>query len=156
MSDQETLIDLMQDMRVALLTTTAEDGSLHAVPMARQEVDLDTELWFITVRDSDHVRNLQARPSVGVTFSSSSAWVSVSGTAELVDDREQLESLWNTFADAWLPGGPDNPDAALIRVDLSGGSYWDSPGGRVASLISFVKSRVTGEPYEADHGTTSL
>jgi general stress protein 26 len=158
MSDdnQATLIEMMKDLTVAMLTTTADDGSLHAVPMARQEVDFGAELWFITVKDSEHVRNLSARPHVGLTFSDRSSWVSVEGTATLVEDRARLEELWNTFAEAWLPGGPDNPDAALIRVDLAGGEYWDSPGGKVASLISFAKTKITGEPYDTDHGTASL
>jgi general stress protein 26 len=154
--DTEKLLQLMNDMHVAMLTTTGADGGLHAVPMARQEVDLDAELWFITVKDSDHVRNLQARPEVGVTFSSRDAWVSVRGTAALVEDLDQLKELWNTFADAWLPEGPEDPNAALIRVDLEGGEYWDTPGGKVASLISFAKTRLTGETYDADHGTSAL
>jgi hypothetical protein len=33
------------------------------------------------------------------------------------------------------------------------GEYWDTPGGRVASLISFAKTRLTGETYDAEHGT---
>ena len=36
----------------------------------------------------------------------------------------------------------------LIKVDPHTAEYWDTPGGRVASLLSFVKAKVTGEPYE--------
>ena len=159
MSDSDThdkLIELVRDLDVAMFTTTRADGTLHSVPMAKQEVDLGTELWFITVKDSEHVRDLQARPQVGVTFSSSSTWVSLQGTATLVDDLDRLEELWNSFAEAWLPEGPEDPNAALIRVDLGGGEYWDSPGGKIASVISFAKAKVTGETYDTDHGSASL
>ena len=154
--DQAKLLELMRDTYIAMLTTTRDDGTFQAVPMARQEVDPSAELWFITARDTEHVRNLQARPQVGLTFSSRDAWVSVQGTATVVDDKAKLEELWNTFAEAWLPGGPDDDNATLIRVDLDGGEYWDSPGGRVASLISFVKTKVTGDTYDADTGTAEL
>jgi general stress protein 26 len=150
------LLDLMDDMYVAMLTTTRDDGTLHSVPMARQEVDAGAELWFITARDTEHVRNLTARPRVGLTFSSRDAWVAAHGLATLVDDEDKLKELWNTFAEAWLPGGPEDGNAALIRVDLEGGEYWDTPGGKVASLISFAKTKLTGDTYDADHGSAEL
>lgn len=154
--DQAKLIELMRDMSVGMLTTTAEDGTLQAVPMARQEVDPGAELWFITARDTRHVRDITTRPGVGLTFSSRDAWVSLRGTATVVDDRDRLAELWNTFAEAWLPGGPDDPNATLLRVDVEGGEYWDTPGGKVASLLSFAKTRLTGETYDAEHGSADL
>ena len=36
----------------------------------------------------------------------------------------------------------------LIQVDSESAEYWDTPGGRVASVFSFVKAKATGEPYE--------
>ncbi|WP_028652568.1 pyridoxamine 5'-phosphate oxidase family protein [Nocardioides halotolerans] len=154
--DRAKLVELMRDMYVAMFTTTSEDGTLEAVPMARQEVEPSAELWFITARDTRHVANLSARPHVGLTFSSRDAWVSIHGTATVVDDRAKLEELWNTFAEAWLPGGPEDDNATLIRVDAEGGEYWDSPGGKVASLLSFAKTKLTGATYDAEHGTADL
>jgi len=154
--DRATLVELMRDMHVAMFTTTSDDGTLEAVPMARQEVEPSAELWFITARDTRHVANLSARPHVGLTFSSRDAWVSIHGTATVVDDRAKLEELWNSFAEAWLPGGPEDDNATLIRVDAEGGEYWDTPGGKVASLLSFAKTRLTGATYDADHGTADL
>jgi general stress protein 26 len=154
--DQEKLIELMRDMPIAMLTTVADDGSLQSVPMARQEVDPGAELWFITAKDTRHVRDIRVRPHVGLTFSSRDAWVSVHGTASVVDDQARLSELWTTFAEAWLPGGPEGPNAALIRVSVDGGEYWDTPGGKVASLISFAKTRLTGDTYDTDHGTAEL
>jgi general stress protein 26 len=154
--DRAKLLELMSDLKVAMFTTTSEDGTLEAVPMARQEVEPSAELWFITARDTRHVANLSARPHVGLTFSSRDAWVSIHGTATVVDDKAKLEELWNTFAEAWLPGGPDDGNATLIRVDAEGGEYWDTPGGTVASLVSFAKTRLTGDTYDAEHGSADL
>lgn len=149
--DQQHLVDLMRDLPIAMFTTFGTDGP-RTVPMARQEVEPDAEMWFITDRDTDHARALATEPRVALSFSSRDAWVALTGHAELVDDRQKLEELWNTFAEAWLPGGPDNPDAALIRVDVDRAEYWDTPGSKVASLISFAKTRLTGETFDADHG----
>jgi len=154
--DSGKLIDLMRDMHVAMFTTRTDEGTLRSVPMARQEVDPSAELWFITARDTEHVRDIQARPHVGLTFSSGDAWVSIQGTATVDDDEVKLKELWNTFAEAWLPGGPENGNATLIRVDATGGEYWDTPGNKIASLISFAKTKVTGETYDAGHGRADL
>ena len=155
-SDRDRLVALMRDMRIAMFTTTTDDGTLQSVPMARQEVEPSGELWFITARDTRHVRDIGQRPHVGLTFSSDAAWVSIHGTATVVDDEDKLKELWNTFAEAWLPGGPEDPNATLIRVEVDGGEYWDTPGGRVASMISFAKSKLTGDTFEPDHGTANL
>ena len=152
--DQQKLVDLMADMPIAMMTTFGPDGP-RSIPMARQEVELSAELWFITARDTHHVSDLQTDPRVLLTFSSRDAWVAVNGRGEVVDDLAKLRELWNTFAEAWLPGGPEDPGAVLIRVDVERGEYWDSPGGKVASLLSFAKVTLTGATYDSEHGTVT-
>jgi len=148
---RQKLVELLRDMPIAMFTTFGSDGP-RSVPMARQEVEPDSEMWFITARDTAHVDELEAHPQVVLTFSARDSWVALTGRAELVDDTEKLRELWNTFAEAWLPGGPDDPNAALIRVEVEQAEYWDTPGGKVASLLSLAKTRLTGATYDADHG----
>jgi general stress protein 26 len=149
--DRAKLVELMQDMPIAMLTTFGGSG-IRSVPMARQEVEPDAEMWFIAARDSRHVADIEVEPRVALTFSSRDAWVALTGTAVVVDDTAKLKELWNTFAEAWLPGGPEDPNAVLIKVGVEEGEYWDTPGGRVASLLSFAKTRLTGDTYDTDHG----
>ncbi|MDF1602533.1 pyridoxamine 5'-phosphate oxidase family protein [Nocardioides sp. YIM 152315] len=153
--DQKKLLVVMGDIPITMLTTFGPEGP-RSVPMARQEVDPSAELWFITARDTAHVRAIRADPRVSLSFSARDSWAAAYGRAAVVDDREKLGELWTTFAEAWLPGGPDDPDATLIRVDLEHGEYWDTPGGRVASLISLAKTRLTGDTYDADHGAVDV
>ncbi|PJE96992.1 pyridoxamine 5'-phosphate oxidase [Streptomyces carminius] len=151
-NEQKKLVELMRDMPIAMMTTFGLEGP-HSFPMARQEVEPSAELWFITAQDTRHVRELGTDPRVSLTFSSRDSWVAMTGRAELVRDQAKLKELWNTFAEAWLPGGPDNPDAVLIRVDVERAEYWDTPGGKISSLISFAKTKLTGDTFDADHGT---
>ena len=151
-SEIERLVDLTQDSRFCMLTTVDSGGTLVSRPMARQEVDVAAELWFIATRDSRKVGHIQADPTVSVTVSTDTSWVSLAGRAEVVDDLEKLRELWSTFAEAWIPDGPEDPNAILIRVDVESAEYWDNPGGSVATAISLVKSKITGEPYDGgDH-----
>ncbi|MGD9961462.1 pyridoxamine 5'-phosphate oxidase family protein [Nocardioides sp.] len=149
--NQEKLVELMEDMPIGMLTTFGGSG-VRSVPMARQEVEASAELWFITARDTQHVADIQGDARVALTFSSRSSWVALTGRAEVVDDLVKLKELWNTFAEAWLPGGPEDPNAVLVRVDVEQAEYWDTPGGRIASLVSFAKTKLTGDTYDADHG----
>lgn len=142
------LVDLTKESRFCMLTTVDHDGTLVSRPMSRQDVDLDVELWFIATRDSRKVSQIRANPSASVTVTSNTSWVSLAGTAEVVDDLDKLKELWSTFAEAWIPEGPEDPNAILIRVDVSTAEYWDNPGGRIASVVSLVKSKVTGKPYD--------
>ncbi len=148
--DEQRLGELLDGLTMGMLTTQGGSG-LRSVPMASQDVTAGPQLWFITARDTQHVADLLAEPQVALTFSSNSTWVALTGRAEVVDDLGRLKELWNTFAEAWLPGGPEDPMATLIRVDVEQAEYWDTPGGRVASLLSFAKAKLTGGTYEADH-----
>jgi general stress protein 26 len=154
MTEQEKLVALLEDMPIGMMTTFSADGP-RSVPMARQEVEPSTEMWFITARDTKHVDDLRADPRVSITFSARDSWVALTGRGQVVDDQQKLEELWNTFAEAWMPGGPEDPNAVLIKVDVEQAEYWDSPGSKVASLLSFAKAKLTGQALETDHGTVT-
>ena len=154
-NDQKKLLEVIGGIPIAMLTTFGPDGP-RSVPMARQEVDPSAELWFITARDTAHVRAIGVEPRVSLTFAARDAWAAAYGTAAVVEDLDRLTHYWNTFAEAWLPEGPDHPNATLLRVDLERGEYWDSPGGRIASLLSFAKTRLTGETYDAEHRSIEI
>jgi general stress protein 26 len=153
---QEKVRDLIRSTRLAMLTSVDPDGRLVSKPMATQDVDFDGEVWFICERDSQKARNIMANPRVNVAYASRDSWVSLSGTAEVVDDRAKLEELWNTFTDAWLEGGPENANNVLIRVTGDSAEYWDTPGGKVTQLANLVKAKATGKRFEADNETVDL
>ncbi len=138
---------LIKDERIAMLTSVGADGTLLARPMALQEVEFDGDLWFFAERGSRKVANVTAHPSVNVTVGSATTWVSLSGTAVVVDDLDRKRELWNPFVEAWFPDGPEDPDVVLVKVTADGAEYWATPG-RLATLISFAKAKVTGQRYE--------
>ena len=144
------LVELTKDIKIAMLTTVEEDGAFAARPMAQQEVEDDGSLYFFTERDSNIVRNVAANPHVGVALSSADTWVSISGVARLVEDVAKKKQLWNAGVEAWLPQGPEDAGVVLIYVDSDSAEYWDTPGGRVASVFSFVKAKATGEPFDGN------
>ncbi|WP_035855413.1 pyridoxamine 5'-phosphate oxidase family protein [Cryptosporangium arvum] len=153
--DARTVSELIKSSgRIGMLTTTAPDGTLTSRPMALQEVEFDGDLWFFAERVSRKVAHLAAHPGVNVTVGSGTTWVSLAGTATLEDDPAKKKELWNAGVEAWFPNGADEPGVALIKVTGESAEYWDTPGGRVASLLSFAKAKVTGKPYEGGENET--
>ena len=149
-------VEIAQDARFCMLASAADNGDLQARPMTPQQVNDDLEAWFFVSRSSDQAEDISARPGVNLSFSGSSDWLSVSGRATLVDDRAMVREMWNPVVGAWFPDGPDDPDVMLLRVDAESAEYWKAPGGRLASLLSFVKAKATGESLDGDSGTVDL
>ncbi len=131
-----------------MFTTIDEHGHFVSRPMAQQEVEFDGDLWFFADSGSRKVTHLKANPAVGVTLASNDTWISLSGTAEVVHDAGKTKELWNAWVEAWMPQGPEDASVVLIKFNADTAEYWDTPGGRIASIISFVKAKVTGEPYD--------
>lgn len=140
--------DLMKDVKIAMLTTSAGNGGLHSRPMGVQQVEFDGDLWFFASRSSRKAAEIRQNSMVNVAFSKpdDQTYVSVSGHAELVDDQGKTKELWNPLLKAWFPKGIDDPDLTLIKIEVDGAEYWDSPSSAVVTLFGFVKSLATGSP----------
>lgn len=151
-----TVRSIMKDVRTCMFVTSADTGDLHAAPMTTQEAEFDGDAWFIAKADSETVRNLTSRPHVNVSYSGSTSWVSLAGTASVVDDVAKKKDLWNTFTEAWFPEGQDDPSVVVVKVSGDSAQYWDSPG-RLAMTLSMVKARVSGTaPRAGDSDTVDL
>jgi general stress protein 26 len=151
MTDVSTrrVAELLDGERIGFLTTTTADGRLTSRPMALQEVEFDGDLWFFAERSAPWVAALAASPQVNVGVGSGGSWVSLTGTAAVVDDVAKKRDLWNGAVEAWLPQGPEDPSVVLVKVDADSAEYWDAPGGRLATAFSFVKAKVTGQRIDA-------
>ena len=150
MSDDQTrkVAELLRGERFGFLTTITMDGRLTSRPMTLQEVEFDGDLWFFAERESNPVRHITDSPQVNVGAGSGGAWVSLSGDAVLVDDVAKKRELWNSAVEAWFPQGPDDDSVVLLKVEADSAEYWDSPGGRLATVFSFAKAKLTGQRIE--------
>lgn len=72
------------------------------------------------------------------------SYVSVAGQAEVVDDLVRKRELWSKFAQAWFPGGPEDPDFALVRVRMTQADYWDVKQSKPVQLFKMAKAVLTG------------
>ena len=143
----EELAKYIEGMKFAMLTTVDPDGCLRSRPMAVREDLGDGFFWFFTKRESGKVHSIEADRHVNLAFSdeSSSRWISIAGRALLEIDREKIRELWSPSYLAWFPGGIDDPDLALIRVEPESAEVWDAPAGRFRQIFGMAKAALTGQ-----------
>jgi general stress protein 26 len=123
------LAELIGDIRIAMLTTLTEDGTLRSRPLLTQSARFDGDLWFITRRGSGKVEEMRQHQQVCLTYARihDNTYVSVSGTAEVVSDARKARDLWDPSYESWFPEGPTDPDLVLVRVRIDQAEYWDAP-----------------------------
>jgi general stress protein 26 len=142
--DYQAITDIAKSVRTAMFTSSGPDGALHSRPMSTQEVEFDGAAWFFVSRGSELIAEISGNPRVNVAYSGSSSWLSLTGSAQVVDDDARKKELWNQFVAAWFPKGPEDPEVVLVRVDGESAEYWDTPGGKPRALLSMAKARLTG------------
>ena len=140
------MASIVKDVKFAMLTTTTADGHLHARPMTTQEKEYDGDLWFIGAKDTEAVVDMKARPQVNVSFASPSkgTYLSVNGTAELVDNQTKLSELWSDVYKVYFPKGKEDPNIQLIKVNANGAEFWEGDG-KVRTLFQVAKGLIKGE-----------
>ena len=67
--------------------------------------------------------------------------MSISGAARVVEDLERKKAMWNTAAQAGFPGGPTDPDLALVAVLIAEAEYWDVKSNQAVQLFKMAKAR---------------
>jgi general stress protein 26 len=142
--------ELIKDMQVGMMTTADEDGTLRSRPMYTQEMDDNGDLWFFTSDNSAKVEEIQKDHNVNISYADRDKenYVSISGVARLVKDKKRIKDKWSPFLKTWFPDGPDDPHVALLRVTVEKAEYWDSPSGKLVTLVGFIKSVITRQPAD--------
>jgi general stress protein 26 len=121
------------------------DESAPARPMTAQfESDENRgPLWFFTSQDSTLVEAGGGAATAVFVSKGHDLFARIEG--KLVEDSrpEMIEKLWNPFVAAWYEG-KDDPDIALMRMDLDSAEIWEN----ASSLMAGVKSLLGIKPQE--------
>ncbi|MDR5907023.1 pyridoxamine 5'-phosphate oxidase family protein [Franzmannia qiaohouensis] len=134
---------MIKDIQVGMLVTL--DGDMpRARPMHLVQKEYDGTLWFFTKRSAEKVSETNRDHDVCLSFSDQDkgVYVSLSGTANLTDDRELIDKYWNPFIAAWFTGGKDDPDIALLEIDVTMGEHWKAKESKAFQLYEFAKANV--------------
>lgn len=149
-SDHDTLWDLIKGIKFGMLTHRHSDGDLHSQPLTTQNksVDEGAKLYFFISRTSEIASHVMLDDHVNVAYTNPSddSYVSVSGQALIVEDMGKKEALWSSMAKAWFPGGPTDPNLALLEVRISHAEYWNVKESKMVQLLKMVTAAISGKP----------
>lgn len=149
-NELKKLAELVKDIKFAMLTTIDEDGELRSRPMATTEIKEGKEIYFFTEENSGKVNELDKNHKVNISYADKDdqVYVSVSGNATHIRDKNKIKELWRPALKAWFPKGTEDPNICLLKVDITKAEYWDTPGSKMIRLIGMTKAAITGEPYK--------
>ena len=152
------LYELIEGMEVCMMTTRRYDGRLVSRAMQVQERKQGTaDLWFVTSSETHKLDELEAQPEVNLAFynSKSREWVSVSGAATVMRNRDRIRELYKPDWKIWFGdeggernGGPNDPRIMLIFVEAHSVEYLKQDKPKPFVLFEIARSLVTGKPAE--------
>lgn len=149
-TDHDTLWDLIKDIKFGMLTHRHADGELHSHPLTTQNKAMDegATLYFFISRSSEIATQVAHDDQVNVSYTDpgKDSYVSVAGRALIVEDMGKKEALWSSMAKAWFPGGPTDPDLALLQVHISHAEYWNVKESKMVQVVKMVTAAITGTP----------
>jgi len=142
-NDLDKLRDIVRVNDIGMLATLDSDGQFKARPMAVQDFDEAGRLWFFTEFQAPKADEVFTDPRALVTFSGKN-YVSIQGTASVVQDPERQTQLWNKGAEAWLQCEPTDAKVALLVVQADGAEFWETPGF-ASGVLGIITAAVKGD-----------
>jgi general stress protein 26 len=140
--------ELIERMRVAMLVTLDEEGVLRSRPLQTLEMDSQGHLWFFVSADSTKVAEVDTHEHqayLSYADPGKQDYVSVSGVAWLVRNRERMQRLWTPWVKVWFPKGLDDPDLALLCFRVDKAEYWEAPSSSVKRMLGLARALTTGD-----------
>ncbi len=153
---QEKVWELAEKIGFCMLTTQS-GTDLKARPMSAYAERIENALYFLTDVASHKDEEVARHPNVCLAFADSKGqkYVSISGDAEIQNDRERIRDLWATPAKAWWDN-PDDPSIRILKVTPSSAEYWDSPGTIVSCIKMAAAALTKAKPDMGDNAKIEM
>ena len=118
------LWDMIRGIKVAMLASE-DGGHLRSRPMVASQSEFSGTLYFFTRASSHKVDEVQQSSQVCVSYADPDHqnYVSLSGTAHIERDPALIKSHWSELLRTWFPKGSDDPDIAILQVDVEQAEY---------------------------------
>lgn len=145
-TDQDRVWSLIERIGHCMLVTHDGTGDrLRARPMSAHPDREEDAIYFLTdIRDCKD-DEVEINNAVCLTFAEneSHVFVSVSGTANVLDDRRKVHELWSSAAQAFWES-KDDPNIRIVKVRPASAEFWDSPGG-IVTAVKMAAAAISGE-----------
>ena len=117
-------LEFVGNHRTSHLATVEGDQPVVRV-MEIVRIDDDFSIWYATGASSNKIRQIRSCPNVCITVCEAHTDLRVFGKAEVVDDREIKNQLWQDEWNQYWPKGKEDPEYILIKVSPEKVEYRD-------------------------------
>ena len=144
------IAELIKDIRIAMMTTAAPDGSFDTRPMATQKTEFVGTVYFFTRQESGKVHELADDSHVALIYADpgNAKYVSAKGHASVYRDDAKIHELWNPMYKAWFPQGENDPAIGILRVVISEAQYWEASSNSLVRGVKYLAAAATGGKVE--------
>jgi len=153
-NDKHALWDRLEALRTVMLTTHDAEGRMSSRPVTVLTIE-DGRMWFFIPRTGGIADDIErdAEVHLSVMDKDDDLFVSLRGEAQVAHDPAKAKELWSTMAGAWFPGGPEDPELGVLRIDVHHGDYWDVKASKLVQFYEMAKASVAKRTPEniGDH-----
>ncbi|CAG8563645.1 5286_t:CDS:2 [Paraglomus occultum] len=152
----DDLYALIDGIETCMFTTRRSDGSLVSRAMQTRSRIPGAAIYFVTNNQTDKLEDMKFDPHVNCAYirGSTEEWVSVAGTARIVEDRDMIKQLWTSDCKKWFgdlgdnvhDGSASDPRVCLVLVEPDTVHYTLKKNNAVVELFKIAKEKITGEP----------
>jgi general stress protein 26 len=142
----------LADSPFVFLQLDADPNS--AVPMTAQlDTDANSAIWFFTSRTGPFAPGGPAT----ATFAGKGHDLFARFTGTLIEEpsRARFEEEFSPAVAAWFPGGKDDPDLMMLRMDLGEAEIWNADMGFIDTTRMLLGFDMR-EKAKDDHVQTAL
>ncbi len=109
----------MSQSSLVMLQLNSDQDS--AAPMTAQlDKEANSAIWFFTGRGGRFAT--MGAATVSYQSKGHDVFCRFSGTLSEETSRDRLDKQWSNFVEAWFPGGKDDPNLLMMRMDLGDAS----------------------------------
>lgn len=126
----------------------------HAEPMTAQlDKDAHGAFWFYTGRDN---RIAPGGPAmVQFTSRGHDLFACISGRLVEETDPAIIDRHWSNTVEAWYPGGRNDPNLLMMRLDLDEAEIW-AMDMNIKGLFKLLTGKTVRPGEVADHAVVDL
>ncbi|PZM14378.1 pyridoxamine 5'-phosphate oxidase family protein [Rhizobium tubonense] len=154
--DTERVWNLVDKIGFCMLATRSGEH-IKARPMSAYAEPLENSIYFLTDVASDKDEEITRWPNVCLAFADTRGqkYVSLSGVAVVINDRELIKELWATPAKAWWED-EDDQSIRVLKVTPTSAEYWDSPGTVISYIMMAAAAISHTKPDIGDNAEVDL
>ena len=118
---------------------------MRARPMAMRPARAEGVIYFLTDVDAPKAAEIRRNESICLALADnrSQKYVSITGHAEIIDDRNRIREVWSIYDKAFWPD-KDDPRIRVLRVTPESAEFWEG-AGTVVTAVKLVAAMASGE-----------